>query len=519
MHKYKNLSSLLQYDNVNDMPKAKNNNSVPRPPIVVVMGHIDHGKTTLLDYIRKTKVTEKEAGGITQHVSAYKIDIKNRPITFLDTPGHEAFSKIRKRGAKIADIAILVIAVDDKLNIQTEEAFKFIQEAKIPFIIAINKMDKENANSDNIKKQLSEKNVLTEDWGGKIPSINISAKTGQGIDDLIEMIILLADLEDLSAEGGPASGLILESHTDPKRGIAATLIIQNGTLKQGMCITSEDSFSPVRIFEDFTGNPIKEASASSPVKIIGFDKPPKAGAKFESFACKKDVPTLRPQVSEVGIPTSPKASVGTENTESKAIIPIIIKADTIGSTEALEKQINQIFKENEKIKLNILRANIGDINENDIKLASSAEKAIIIGFNIQCPDNIKILAERLNTEVKLFNIIYEAEDWLKEELKKREPKEEIEKIIGKAKIIKIFKDGKTKKIIGGEINSGKIMLGKNIKIFRKDFELGDGKILELKQQQTNKEEVKEGERFGALIQTKVSIAPQDNLEIIEIITE
>lgn len=317
MHKYKNLSSLLQYDNVNDMPKAKNNNSVPRPPIVVVMGHIDHGKTTLLDYIRKTKVTEKEAGGITQHVSAYKIDIKNRPITFLDTPGHEAFSKIRKRGAKIADIAILVIAVDDKVNIQTEEALKFIQEAKIPFIIAINKMDKENANSDNIKKQLSEKNVLTEDWGGKIPSINISAKTGQGIDDLIEMIILLADLEDLSAEGGPASGLILESHTDPKRGIAATLIIQNGTLKQGMCITSEDSFSPVRIFEDFTGNPIKEASASSPVKIIGFDKPPKAGAKFESFACKKDVPTLRPQVSEVEVPTPPQTDVGKETKPSE----------------------------------------------------------------------------------------------------------------------------------------------------------------------------------------------------------
>jgi translation initiation factor IF-2 len=499
----------------------KNKNLVPRPPVIVVMGHIDHGKTTLLDYIRKTKVTEKESGGITQHIGAYEIEAKNRKITFLDTPGHEAFSKIRSRGAKIADIAVLVIAADDGLKAQTEEALAAIKEAGIPQIIAINKIDKENANPERVKKELSEKAVQVEEWGGKIPSVNISAKTGQGINELLEMMLLVADMEDLKTDpGANASGFVLESHIDQKRGISAALLVQNGVLKQGMCVVSEDTIAAVRIFEDFLGKPIKEARASSPVKIIGFNKIPQAGAKFESFVTKKeacDFATITlPTPDSNRSPTSvdqPKSDFGSEK-EDKVMIPIIIKADAIGSVEALKKQINKI--QSEKVVFNILRMDVGEINEDDVKLASSGgNAAIIIGFHVNCPHNIKMLADRFGINIRLFDTIYEAEEWLEKEVKKREPKEEKIQIIGKAKVLKIFRDEKNKKIIGGKVVSGKIVNGKHVKILRRDFLLGEGKILELQQQKTKTNEINEGEQFGALLQTKVNLAPQDNLEIID----
>lgn len=485
-----------------------------RPPIVVVMGHIDHGKTTLLDFIRKTKVTEGEAGGITQHVAAYEIKVSldsardKKVITFLDTPGHEAFSKIRSRGAKIADIAILVIAGDDKVNMQTEEAIEAIQLANIPFVIAINKIDKESANSEKIKKELSEKGIHLEGWGGKIPSVDISAKTGQGVDELLEMLALMSDLEELKTDiSKDASGFVVESHLDKKRGIAATLVIQDGSLKQGMCIVSGEASAPVRIFEDFAGKPIKSAKASLPIVIVGFDKLPQAGAEFKSFKNKKDASCSIEQISETGSTTE------LESTKGKTVVPVIIKADVAGSVEALEKQF--LKSQTENVVLNILRADVGDINEDDLKLASSGDKPIVLGFHIKFSQNMRLLAERLEVEVKLFDIIYEAEEWLTEEIKKREPKEEKEEVVGKIKILRIFRDEKSKKIIGGDVLSGKILLGKDVKIFRRDFFLGEGKITELQQQEDKKEEVLEGEQFGAMIQTKVNIAPSDRMEVID----
>ncbi len=303
------------------MKEGEKNNSMTRPPIVVVMGHIDHGKTTLLDFIRKTKVAEKEAGGITQHIGAYEIEVRPeaepksresetnrgiprqmprafgseaqarrddfaniRKITFIDTPGHEAFSKMRSRGAKIADLAILVVAAEDGVKTQTLEAIQTIKEAKIPFIVAINKIDKENANPDRVKRELAASEVYVESMGGKTPSVNISAKKGEGISELLEMIILVSEMEDLKADPNcPASGIVIESHLDPKRGISATLVIQNGALRKKMFINAGGAIAPVKIFENFLGQPLEEARFSSPVRIVGFNKLPEAGANFQAY--------------------------------------------------------------------------------------------------------------------------------------------------------------------------------------------------------------------------------------------
>ncbi|MFC1756898.1 translation initiation factor IF-2 [Patescibacteria group bacterium] len=486
-----------------------------RPPIVVVMGHIDHGKTTLLDHIRKTKVTESEAGGITQHAAAYEIENKGKKITFIDTPGHEAFTNIRKRGAKIADIAILVISADDKVNEQTIESLEAIKETKMPFVVAINKIDKENANPEKIKKELSEHEVYLEKMGGKVPCVEISAKTGKGIDELLEMIDLVAELEELKIDPNKnATGFVLESHVDPKRGTAATLIIQNGTLKQGMFVVSENSIAPVRIFENFLGNTIKEAGASSPVTIVGFNSSPSAGSEFQSFDNKKDAEHMSRTVLDMTTKDGPLLE---KEAEAGVVIPIIVKADVAGSVEAFEKQIRKI--ETEKVRFNILRADVGNVNEDDVKLASSGGGALVVGFNINCPANIKILSERMEVTVKLFNIIYEAEDWLTDEVNKRTPIEKVEEVFGKVIVLKIFRDNKNKKIVGGEVKEGKILNGKNVKIYRRDFLLGEGQITELQKLKVKTEEAKEGEQFGALIQTKVSIEPKDTLEVYEVVAK
>jgi len=507
--------------------KSKNENLETRPPIVVVMGHIDHGKTTLLDYIRKSKVAEGEAGGITQHTAAYEIEAGGNKITFIDTPGHEAFTNIRHRGAKIADIAILVVAADDKVNEQTVESIEAIKKAEMPFVVAINKIDKESANTEKIKKELSEKEVFIEEWGGKTPCIEISAKTGKGIEELLEMINLIAEMEELKTNPKEnATGYVLESHKDPKRGISATLLLENGFLKRGMFVVSGEAMAPVRIFENFASKSINEAGASMPVKIIGFNISPEAGVEFKTFEKKKEVEVaIQENRHTMSVnDEQPTSYVGLEKTEAEQVaIPVVIKTDVLGSKEALEKQIKKIPEkagiEKDKLFFNVLRSDVGEINEDDIKLASSAEDSLLVGFNVKCSPNMILLAENLGVNVKLFNIIYEAEDFLKEEALKRKPIEEREEIVGKAKILKIFRDEKNKKIIGGEVLSGKVVLGRNVKIYRRDFLLGEGKIVELKRVQDKVNEIGEGEQFGALIQTKASIESKDKIEVIEKIRE
>jgi translation initiation factor IF-2 len=495
------------------------NEKKPRPPIVVVMGHIDHGKSKLLDYIRKSNIVEKEAGGITQHIGAYEAEVKcetdhkhkTRIITFLDTPGHEAFSKMRTRGAKIADVAILVIAADEGVKPQTMEAYDAIKKSGIPFVIAFNKMDKSNANPEKVKGQLAEQQIFVEGYGGTIPYTNISATTGQGINDILDLVLLITDMENLTADPSiNASGVVIESHLDPKRGVSATLLIQDGTMKIGMCVVSGNSIAPIRIFEDFQGKPLKEASFSSPIKIIGFDTLPEVGEKFETFETKKEAEScvkLQSQEKKL-IQITQK-----EGDENKIIIPIVIKADTSGSAEALEKELSKLS--DEQVSINILRSDVGNIKEDDIKLVSGANNPVILGFNVETETVAKELIEKYKIDFFLSDIIYKISEWLKEKIKEKKAMIPREEIWGKVIILKTFSKERNKQVLGGEVVSGKIIEGKIFKIKRRESEIGEGKILELQRDKVKTKEVNEGSQFGSMTESKIEIIKGDELEIIE----
>lgn len=490
-----------------------------RPPVVVVMGHIDHGKSTLLDYIRSTKVVEKEAGGITQHMSAYEVEVDNpekknkERITFLDTPGHESFQAIRARGAKVADIAILVVAADDGVKPQTLEALKCIKEEKIPFIVAINKIDKPDANVERTKNNLAENEIYLEGLGGDVPFVEISAKKGQNIPGLLELIILVAELENL--EGNPndlAEGVILESNLDPKKGIVATLIITNGTLKKGMFVVSEKSLAPLRIMEDFLGEKIEEASFSSPIRIIGWNQMPKVGAAFQTFEKKKEA---EKSIASYKEPEEIQV-VNQSNTggEEKVTIPIVLKADTAGSLEALEHELKKL--DNERIVFKIVSSGIGTITENDVKSSISTEdKAVILGFNVKTDNSAEILANREGITIQQFDIIYKMTEWLKTDLAKLLPKIMVEEITGTAKILKVFSQQKNSQIIGGRVEEG-AMTKSDFRIRRRENIVGEGKVKELQSKKEKVGEVKEGAEFGANIESKISISAGDVLEFFKI---
>lgn len=488
--------------------KNKTQNLVARPPVVVVMGHIDHGKSKILDYIRNTNVVEGEAGGITQHIGAYETEIKGKKITFLDTPGHEAFSKMRQRGAKIADVAILVVASDEGVKPQTIEAYETIKESKIPFVIALNKIDKPNADPERVKGQLAEKQILVEGYGGKVPAINVSAKNGDGISDLLDIVLLLVEIENLQANPKEnASGFVIESKLSPQRGIAATLLIQNGTMKKGMFVTSGKAIAPVKIFEDFRSNPLEEASFSSPIKIVGFDEMPEAGVEFKTFNTREEAEKARTEpLSEVQ-----KNNISEENKDI-IIVSVILKTDVTGSLEALEKEIMK--KETENVKINILRKEAGNINEDDIKLASSAKNSIILGFNVKIDPSVKELAERFNVVIFFSNIIYEISEWFENKIKEKEKSIKKEEIVGTAKILKTFSRTKNKQVVGGRVIFGKIIDGKKIKIKRNEQEIGEGKILELQKNKAPVKETKEGDEFGIMVESKIELAKDDEIIIL-----
>lgn len=487
------------------MTKEKTNKKIVRPPIVVVMGHIDHGKSTLLDYIRKTNVVESESGGITQHVSAYELSHNGRKITFLDTPGHEAFKKMRSRGAEVADISILVVSAEEGVKEQTLEALKCIKESKIPFIVAINKIDKPDANLEKTKQNLLENEIYLEGLGGDVPFVPVSAKTGEGISELLDMTLLVADIEELSGQmEEKATGIIIESNLDQKKGISATLIIKDGTLKLGMFIVAGDSFSPVRIMENFLGKQIKEAMFSSPVRVAGFNKMPQVGTKFFSFDKKKDAEKTIVKIEK-------KINDAVEHTnENKLLeIPIILMADVLGTLDAIEHELEKLKSDN--IKIRIIKKGVGIISEDDIKTASGKGGTLVIGFKTKTDNHAQNLANRLGIKIKIFDVIYKISEWLEEIIKERTPKAEIEEKTGEAKILKIFSKTKNKQVLGGKILDGKLSLKENVKIIRRGEEIGKGEIVNLQQNKINVKEIKEGE-FGAQIQARTEIANGDKIE-------
>jgi translation initiation factor IF-2 len=497
----------------------ESNQTQKRPPIVAVMGHIDHGKSTLLDYIRKTNTTDKEAGGITQRMSAYKVHRKNADgdnvsITFLDTPGHEAFGALRSRGAKVADIAILVVAGDEGVKPQTLEALKCITDAELPYIIAINKMDKPTSNIERTKQILAENGIYVEGWGGDISAVPVSAITGMGIDELLDMVLLQADIIDLNAHTNDHSdGIVIEAQNSKTKGIGATLIIKNGSLNSGTFVVAGDCIAPTRIFEDFQGKSISHADPSDPVRITGFDKLPTAGDTFISVKTKKEAEALALINAENMRKLEGALIIGPEN--ATVSIPVIIKASSTDVVEAITHEMRKI--QNDRVSLRVISTGIGFVSENDVKIASTKLDSVILGFDTKIDNAAKNLAERDSINIQMFNIIYKLTEWLEDYMKSKTPKMKSEEIHGKAKILKCFSQTKDKQVMGARVEEGMISLNDEVRIIRRDVEIGKGRIRELQQSKTPAKEVKEGLECGTMIESKTEIAPGDKIESFKIV--
>ena len=503
------------------MSKTAQNGIVRRSPIVVIMGHIDHGKSTLLDYIRKTNIVDTEVGGITQRISAYEVVHKNQEggserITFLDTPGHEAFGFMRSCGISIADVAVLVVSAEEGVKKQTIEALKCITDSGAPFIIAINKIDRPGANVEKTKNSLVENGIYIEGYGGNIPYVLISAKTGQGVPELMDMILLVAEMSELKGDTKKlAEGIVIEAHMDKKKGITAVLVIKNGHIENGMYVVAGDRIAPTRMMESFLSKKITEAVFSSPIRIIGFDKLPKVGGNFVTFNTKSEAEEYITEQKEKE-KLIPIKNYSAENSDEldPNIIRIMIKTEAAGSIHAVEHEIEKINKE--KIKIKIVGAGTGNISETDVKQAFGRNPAIILGFDVKVDSSAKDLAERSNIEIKTFDIIYKIAEWLVEEVEKRTPKVMVEEVTAEVKVLKYFSSVKDKHVLGARVEKGTVFVGEEAKIMRRDVEIGRGKIRDLQKEKNKVGEVREGVEFGCQFQSEIIPAPGDKLQIYKV---
>ena len=454
-----------------------------RPPIVTVLGHVDHGKTTLLDAIRKTDVVSKEAGGITQAIGASVVATPQGKITFIDTPGHAAFSKMRSRGAKVADVAILVIASDDGIKPQTKEALGFILEEKIPYIVAISKIDLPSSDPESIKLQLNKEGVALEGNGGQVPCVLVSAKAGKGIKELLELIILVAQLNEIKADSeGKLEGFVVETKKD-KRGLLATIIVRNGKIRVGDRLLTEGLTSKVRGLFDSVGRPMKEVLPSEPALVLGFDELPEVGAKVQAVSGEAQV-----EKSSLKTPTS-------RGFQKEAKLNLVVKTQTTGSLEAI--------LENIPANVNILDYSVGDVNESDVFMTKSSPNTRIFAFESRVPSTVAKLAETEGVKIEKFNIIYRLFERLEELIA-----EEEEEILGKAEIIAIFPFN-NKKVAGCKVLNGKISKGDVIKIIRGKKEVGVVKVISLKKEKKDVTQVGQGEEFGVIFEPQLDFTIGD----------
>ncbi len=490
-----------------------------RPPVVAVMGHVDHGKTSLLDAIRGAKVASGESGGITQHISAYQIIHNKRPITLLDTPGHEAFAALREHGAQLTDLVIIVVAADDGVKPQTIEAIRFARKAGVKIIVAINKMDKEGADANRVKQQLAEQKLMVEDYGGDIVAVPVSAKTGSGIDQLLEMILLVADVEELKADRNvPAEGLIIESHMEVGRGPVAVALIEAGVLEPGQFIVSGSTYARIRNLDSTDNTPIKEAGPSTPVIISGFKELPEFGDRFEAVKTEKEARAK----AETGTDASNNRKTSDINsseliriinrTNKVNELNIIVKADVKGSLTSVIDSLKAL--DTEEVAIRMVGSGVGPISENDVNHARSSE-ATIYGFNTPIAVNVKRLAARDKVPVKLFSIIYELVDDAKAELEKLLVPEVVETELGRLIVKGIFKTTKTEVICGGEVTKGKLSLPAKAAIYRDKVKLAEAEVTNLKKGPQDAKEVFEGEMCGLSLKTssRLQIEEGDRIEL------
>ncbi len=484
--------------------KSNKNNSSKRSPVVVVLGHVDHGKSSLLEAVKDLKITEREAGGITQHIGAYVVNHKGEDITFIDTPGHEAFFAIRSRGTKVADIAILVVAADEGIKAQTKEAIKHIKEADMPFIVAINKIDKKNISIDKIKQELSSENIFVESYGGDVPSVEVSAKERIGIEDLLEMIILLAEMEELKEkETETAEGVVIEVQRDNKRGVVATFLVKSGTLKKGDIVATRSSFGKIKTMEDFLGNDKKEAKTSMPIQVTGVKGCPSAGEEFKVFK----------KIDEAKKFTLKEAIESDEENifdKDKNTLNIIIKADVVGSLEAIEESLKKIPQT--EINIRIIRSDIGNISESDVE-CSRTSNAKIFGFRVVADKPSQKMALREDIEIYFFDIIYELIDSVKETAQEMLEDDIVKKELGTMNVLAMFKVQKNRHILGGKVISGEVKKGEMAEIIRNKEKIGDGKIINVKKEEKDMEKISENEECGILLESKEKIEEGDKIII------
>ncbi len=483
---------------MNKKIEKNNTDSETRPPVVVVLGHVDHGKSSLLEAIKDLKITEKEAGGITQRIGAYMIDNKGKKITFIDTPGHEAFSKMRSLGTDVADVGVLVVAADEGVKEQTKEAIECIKKSKIPFVVAINKIDKKEANVDKIKQELAVEHIFLESYGGDVPSANISCKEKTGIEDLLELINLVAEIKGIGREEcESAEGVVMESERDPQKGVVVNLLIKRGTLKTGDIIGTEHTYGKIKTIRDFLGDDKEEASDSTPVQITGLKECAQGGDNFFVFDKLEDAKkfTSKRKIAEQKI-----------TLDDQKVINIILKADSIGSLEAVKSSLEKIPQS--EIAIKVIKSDIGNIAESDIEWAKT-ENTKIIGFNVKMEKSVEKISIKEGVEVNFFDIIYELIDYVKECVEEVMEPEVVRSEFGKIKVLAVFKTQKNRQILGGKVIKGDAIKGSPAEIWRGDEKIGEGKVVNIKKEEKDMKKISENEEMGMLIESKIKAEKDD----------
>ena len=496
-----------------------------RPPVVTIMGHVDHGKTTLLDAIRSTSVVDTEAGGITQHIGAYQAEVDGRKLTFLDTPGHEAFTAMRARGAKVTDIAVLVVAADDGEMPQTKESISHARAAEVPIVVAINKIDVPDANTDRVKTELASEGLQPEDWGGTTQFASVSAKQQTGLDELLEKILLVADAElDLRANAkADASGPIVESRLDVGRGPVATMLVQRGTLRVGDAIVAGDAAGKVRALYDYRGERVKEAGPGAPVEILGFDHPPSAGElarvveherQAKDLAEKRSERLRREQLAQRSVSSGVSLETLFEQMQAGAVqeLNIVLKGDVQGSVEALVGELSKI--QHPEVRVNVIHTGVGGITENDVNLAS-ASNALVIGFNVRPSAEARQLAEREGVDIRTYRVIYKLTEDIEQALVGMLSPVTTEEVLGEAEVRALFKVSRLGTIAGCMVTTGVVRRGANVRVVRDGTVVHETSIAQLKRFKEDAREVAEGFECGILLDGFNDVKEGDVLEVYE----
>lgn len=487
--------------------KKPTENIVLKPPVVVVLGHVDHGKSSLLEAIKDFKITEKEAGGITQHIGAYEVEHNDRKITFIDTPGHEAFSAMRLRGAGMASIALLVIDTAQSVQSQTKEAITTIKKSDVPLVVVLNKIDLPTADPERVKRELTKADVLVESMGGKVPSVEVSAKDKKGIDDLLEMILLVADLHPLPSDTkSPAEGIIVESYIDSLKGPVATVIVEKGILRKKDVIAAGSATAKIKSLENFRQKPIEEAYPGQPVVVLGFQTPPGIGEKFRQYISLKEA-----EAHAKGQEQKKTSAAVLDTDPAKKFLNIVLKGDFLGSLEAIDSMIKNLPQD--KVVLRVVKNEVGDINESDVKLAQTT-RAHIFGFRVKINQAaIQLLKKNTKREarIKTFDIIYELVQDIRNALEKSLEKEIIRQDAGKIKVLVIFFGEKNRQIVGGKITEGEIKRGLKLDVIRNEEKAGSGKIINLQRDKKEVDLLKKGDECGILFEGNIKVEEGDIL--------